>query len=320
MGGDEVSAGVLGTGECGPQAETLGRRRAVGEEVQRRPEPAGRPGGCARRQRLAGLPQHGDGAQVARPRGLRDVVRAPCRRCPAACGERRRRVRALRAAIRRGRTRRRRGGRAGGGSGSGAVPPWTGRGRAAAARPARRSPPARAGCAAAAASSGTNGSPATAAPSRARRVAGSSRASSPASAAATASGTEASSPESIASAGRAGDRRAVPDRRGCRRSRRTARRRTAPARPAHGPRPGSAHPVPAGSAGHRWSVPASRSGTCRGRMATARSTGAAGGRRSRAPIRSTDPGSAQCRSSSRRTSGVRAASTSRHRRTARWVR
>ena len=83
VGRDEVSAGVFGTGECGPQAETLGRRRAVGEEVQRRPEPAGRPGGCARRQRLAGLPQHGDGAPVARPRGLRDVVRAPGRRCPA---------------------------------------------------------------------------------------------------------------------------------------------------------------------------------------------------------------------------------------------
>ena len=53
----------------------------------------------------------------------------------------------------------------------------------------------------------------------------------------------------------------------------------------------------------RSSAPDRRSGTWRGRMASARSTGAAGGRRRSAPSSSIEAASAQCKSSSTSTSG-----------------
>ena len=126
VGGDEVPGGVLRTGEGRPQREVLSGRRAVGQEVQGRPEPAGRPGGSARQpapRRPPGVPRRHRGRPPARParRG------APARpRRPRSRGGLRRLVRAPRAAIRRERTRRRRGGRVGGGSGSGVAPLSTG--------------------------------------------------------------------------------------------------------------------------------------------------------------------------------------------------
>ena len=268
----------------GPE-QPRGRGRRASRAPPRRPRAAPRP------------PRGRRGARSAR-RGARARARSRrARPAPPRC------ARARRAASRRARPRRRRRARAGGGSGSGAGRRSGARGRRAAARRARRARPRSVTPAAAAASSGSNGSPATAAP---------------------ASTTRASVGELRQLAGQRGgdrardldarerDRRPGAGRRGARASCSQVERvaaavgvhavggvadqlaglRRAQARRA---RPASTPLAPAPRA--------SRSGTWRGRTASASSTGAAGGRRSSEPSSSSEPESAQCRSSRISTSG-----------------
>ena len=206
-----------------------------------------------------------------------------------------------------GRERRQRVGPAGGGSGSGAAPPSDGRGPLAAARraPASRTPlgprlPRSA------ARSSSNGSPATAAPSRTRRrivrqhieFLGQRRSD-------RRGNVDVAEPEPCSRARPRsrlpwGSAQAALGRTGCRRSPRKGRRPES--RPPPAPRNSSASARLSGRSSIRAEAPdavgmleraRSRSGSWRGRMPSAMATGAAGGRRSRAPSSSSEARSAQ---------------------------
>ncbi len=161
----------------------------------------------------------------------------------------------------------------------------------------------------------SNGSPATAAPCASTRASGARAATSPTSAATTARGTRAPTGWRTPPRRRPPGRSAPPDRRGCRRSPRTA----APGPPGRG-RPGAARRPPrvSGPELERRTPPwrpaassaSSRCGRAPVRAARASSTPPRGRRCSRSAMTSADAGSAQCTSSRSSVTGCSAAQRS----------
>ena len=300
------------------ELDALLGRRGVGEQAQRAARTS------ARRWPARAAPPPRRPRAAPRPRPRRPGAPSSSTWCARAAAGRaarrrapRRSARARPAASRRASTRRPRGGRAGGGSGSGAGRRSAGRGRAEqlVERVERRVP--RRVPAAAAASSGSNGSPATAAPSSTSRRVGATAARAPRPARRRRRRHLDPAERALAAAGRGAAAVAVERAREllevervaaalrvervCRRAVDRLAEQLARLARASARRARAASSAPPRCA--RSSAAASRSGTWRGRTASAISTGAAGGRRSSAPSSSSEPESAQCRSSSTSTSG-----------------
>ena len=77
----EAADGRLRLGERHQERDPVLSRRSFGEEAERELEPAGRAGRRSPGGRLPGFAQHGDGAQIAVPGGVLDVVGAHGGRC-----------------------------------------------------------------------------------------------------------------------------------------------------------------------------------------------------------------------------------------------
>ena len=77
----EVANRRLGLGDCHQEGDSVLSRRSLGEQAERKLEPAGRTGGCSLRGGRPSFAQDGDRAEIAVPSGVLYVMGARGRRC-----------------------------------------------------------------------------------------------------------------------------------------------------------------------------------------------------------------------------------------------